>query len=161
MKTKGEEWSGREDSNLRPPGPEPGALPDCATPRDVDLDGFPCGSSVRVGLLDRCFDFVSLADSFAWGGRGEGMAGLVGLQVHKQKQIPFGNDNKNGNSKSKGDCKSIGKCKCGDPSRFDCAQGQDDDVFVKGVRGDLNKMERNPSDFLSTSGAKSSAWLAG
>ena len=27
------EWSGREDSNLRPPGPEPGALPDCATPR--------------------------------------------------------------------------------------------------------------------------------
>jgi site-specific DNA recombinase len=28
-----EEWSGREDSNLRPPGPEPGALPDCATPR--------------------------------------------------------------------------------------------------------------------------------
>ncbi len=30
-----EEWSGREDSNLRPPGPEPGALPDCATPRTV------------------------------------------------------------------------------------------------------------------------------
>ena len=29
------EWSGREDSNLRPPGPEPGALPDCATPRTI------------------------------------------------------------------------------------------------------------------------------
>jgi hypothetical protein len=29
------EWSGREDSNLRPPGPEPGALPDCATPRTL------------------------------------------------------------------------------------------------------------------------------
>ena len=29
----GRYWSGREDSNLRPPGPEPGALPDCATPR--------------------------------------------------------------------------------------------------------------------------------
>jgi hypothetical protein len=27
------EWSGREDLNLRPPGPEPGALPGCATPR--------------------------------------------------------------------------------------------------------------------------------
>ena len=27
------EWSGRQDSNLRPPGPKPGALPDCATPR--------------------------------------------------------------------------------------------------------------------------------
>ena len=26
-------WSGREDSNLRPPGPEPGALPGSATPR--------------------------------------------------------------------------------------------------------------------------------
>ena len=31
----GEEWSGREDLNLRPPGPEPGALPDCATPRTL------------------------------------------------------------------------------------------------------------------------------
>src|ERR1700676_1462175 len=27
------EWSGRLDSNQRPPGPEPGALPGCATPR--------------------------------------------------------------------------------------------------------------------------------
>ncbi len=26
-------WSGREDLNLRPPAPEAGALPDCATPR--------------------------------------------------------------------------------------------------------------------------------
>ena len=25
--------SGSQDSNLRPPGPKPGALPDCATPR--------------------------------------------------------------------------------------------------------------------------------
>ena len=28
-------WSGREDSNLRPPAPKAGALPDCATPRQV------------------------------------------------------------------------------------------------------------------------------
>ncbi len=27
LKKEGFEWSGREDSNLRPPGPEPGALP--------------------------------------------------------------------------------------------------------------------------------------
>ena len=27
-------WSGREDSNLRPPAPHAGALPGCATPRD-------------------------------------------------------------------------------------------------------------------------------
>ena len=26
-------WSGREDSNLRPLGPKPSALPGCATPR--------------------------------------------------------------------------------------------------------------------------------
>ena len=26
-------WSGRQDSNLRPSGPKPDALPDCATPR--------------------------------------------------------------------------------------------------------------------------------
>jgi hypothetical protein len=31
-RTAGE--SGRQDLNLRPPGPQPGALPDCATPRD-------------------------------------------------------------------------------------------------------------------------------
>src|SRR5215216_942196 len=27
-------WSGREDSNLRPLGPKPSALPGCATPRN-------------------------------------------------------------------------------------------------------------------------------
>ena len=32
-RAKTEDWSGREDLNLRPPGPEPGALPGCATPR--------------------------------------------------------------------------------------------------------------------------------
>ena len=26
-------WSGRQDLNLRPPGPKPGALPSCATSR--------------------------------------------------------------------------------------------------------------------------------
>src|SRR3954453_9082814 len=29
--------SGRQDLNLRPPGPQPGALPDCATPRGYEL----------------------------------------------------------------------------------------------------------------------------
>ena len=32
-----EKWSGREDSNLRPPAPEAGALPGCATPRHYKL----------------------------------------------------------------------------------------------------------------------------
>src|SRR5206468_6327411 len=30
--------SGRRDSNPRPPGPKPGALPDCATPRLTNED---------------------------------------------------------------------------------------------------------------------------
>ena len=29
-------WSEYKDSNLGPPGPKPGALPDCATLRQVD-----------------------------------------------------------------------------------------------------------------------------
>ena len=33
-------WSGRQDSNLRPPGPKPGALPGCATPRLLRRDMF-------------------------------------------------------------------------------------------------------------------------
>jgi hypothetical protein len=33
-----EKWSGRQDSNLRPPAPKAGALPGCATPRSTDLD---------------------------------------------------------------------------------------------------------------------------
>ena len=31
--------SGRQDLNLRPPGPQPGALPDCATPRGCHASG--------------------------------------------------------------------------------------------------------------------------
>src|SRR3972149_12118911 len=30
-------WSGRSDSNRRPPEPHSGALPDCATPRPVPM----------------------------------------------------------------------------------------------------------------------------
>ena len=31
--TRIKKWSGQQDSNLRPPGPKPGALPNCAMPR--------------------------------------------------------------------------------------------------------------------------------
>jgi site-specific DNA recombinase len=34
---KTENWSGREDLNLRPPAPKAGALPGCATPRQISL----------------------------------------------------------------------------------------------------------------------------
>lgn len=30
---KKKKWSEQQDSNLRPPGPKPGALPNCAMPR--------------------------------------------------------------------------------------------------------------------------------
>ncbi len=38
QRAKKEEWSGRRDSNPRPSGPKPDALPDCATPRLQLLD---------------------------------------------------------------------------------------------------------------------------
>ncbi len=37
--------SGRQDSNLRPPGPKPGALPGCATSREIE--------AVKVRIKDR------------------------------------------------------------------------------------------------------------
>ena len=40
-------WSGREDSNLRPPAPKAGALPDCATPRLRAAAEFPTGAFHR------------------------------------------------------------------------------------------------------------------
>ena len=33
LRERASHQSGRQDLNLRPPGPQPGALPDCATPR--------------------------------------------------------------------------------------------------------------------------------
>ena len=41
--------SGRQDLNLRPPGPQPGALPDCATPRG---DARPSGRPDSNRLLE-------------------------------------------------------------------------------------------------------------
>jgi hypothetical protein len=47
-------WSGREDSNLRPLGPKPSALPGCATPRKLlrISKKRPCrrGCILRVGV---------------------------------------------------------------------------------------------------------------
>ena len=40
--------SGRQDSNLRPPGPKPGALPGCATPRFASYFSI---ASAKVSLL--------------------------------------------------------------------------------------------------------------
>ena len=44
-----EKWSGREDSNLRPHGPEPCALPGCATPRGARTIPWPVAFRDRSG----------------------------------------------------------------------------------------------------------------
>ena len=41
-------WSGRQDLNLRPRGPKPRALPDCATPRQGNETNFQFFSSRRA-----------------------------------------------------------------------------------------------------------------
>src|SRR5262245_18288680 len=50
-------WSGQQDSNLRPPAPKAGALPDCAMPRSCSAIHSSCGSGKPgVGtprLMDR------------------------------------------------------------------------------------------------------------
>jgi hypothetical protein len=46
-------WSGRLDLNQRPPSPEPGALPDCATPRQgtMIIANRPAGAKLKRGRL--------------------------------------------------------------------------------------------------------------
>src|SRR3569833_268586 len=43
------EWSGRRDSNPRPSAPKADALPDCATPRQLDFT--PASQAVQRHLL--------------------------------------------------------------------------------------------------------------
>jgi hypothetical protein len=64
--------SGRLDSNQRPPGPQPGALPDCATPRGgVESRPLPSASLANVCSMEglrrcgRCGE-EKPADDFAW-----------------------------------------------------------------------------------------------
>src|SRR5258705_9803444 len=51
-----ENWSGREDSNLRPPAPKAGALPGCATPRKTTIN------SRRQGLCRSLPDQVNVRE---------------------------------------------------------------------------------------------------
>jgi hypothetical protein len=56
-KAGNDRWSGREDSNLRPPAPKAGALPDCATPRHgshttaAAPDGIPSPTALARSIL--------------------------------------------------------------------------------------------------------------
>ena len=60
---EGDTWklSGRQDSNLRPPGPKPGALPGCATPRCITRK---CRSSYlrvqRYNIFPRYANFSAI-----------------------------------------------------------------------------------------------------
>ena len=57
-------WSGRKDSNLRPPGPKPGALPDCATPRKK---GFIMLKKTQKQLFTLNFSNINLNLINIWG----------------------------------------------------------------------------------------------
>ena len=77
---RGVKLSGREDLNLRPFGPEPNALPDCATPRLVDatLCQIKCGESnlsVTAGEADAAQEDVG--DEGGDGGQQGAAVGLV------------------------------------------------------------------------------------
>ena len=65
---------GRQDLNLRPPGPQPGALPDCATPRGKQagdgnrtrprsLEGFCAATTLRPARPFACYRRSSLGTS--------------------------------------------------------------------------------------------------
>src|SRR3989475_12699864 len=66
-----EKWSGRLDSNQRPPAPKAGALPGCATPRPADhtsgarwsapmIAGVPKPPMPPASVIDRSEDFVEV-----------------------------------------------------------------------------------------------------
>src|ERR1700682_6383609 len=49
---EGEKWSGRPDSNRRPPAPKAGALPGCATPRHRQpLDSTAFSHGILIALV--------------------------------------------------------------------------------------------------------------
>ena len=66
-------WSGRQDLNLRPPHPQCGALPDCATPRvERGDDQSPRARDyTQYGLTDQLFqrDRIIARDKTSLGGR--------------------------------------------------------------------------------------------
>ncbi len=78
--------SGRQDLNLRPPGPQPGALPDCATPRGrsilrpidrtlpSDMHGNICSMPIRSNATRRCGRCLQskAVDEFAWHRKAKG-----------------------------------------------------------------------------------------
>ena len=49
-------WSGRQDLNLRPLGPQPSALPDCATPREAGMiaHAFALRKFLKSVIAGRC-----------------------------------------------------------------------------------------------------------
>ena len=92
-----EEWSGREDSNLRPPGPEPGALPDCATPRIV-MPGWMsvCKGAIRKprdNWLNRRTDSRSLPEicrAMPWHSKSSGRSPQSSTAIHGNRALRHG-----------------------------------------------------------------------
>src|SRR4051812_7117812 len=59
------DWSGRLDSNQRPPEPHSGALPDCATPRGTRMTNASVAQSINVVKLITCCN-MAVAKSVTW-----------------------------------------------------------------------------------------------
>ena len=57
-------WSGQQDLNLRPSGPKPDALPDCAMPR-LDLAHILAGEPVTTSLDMRSAGALDTRFAFA------------------------------------------------------------------------------------------------
>src|SRR6185369_9093498 len=80
--TAGKEWSGRLDSNQRPPAPHAGALPSCATPRPRTRVGLRTGGHDSRGARARATgrDAVRAGNALA-ASRPHGLA----LQLREQR----------------------------------------------------------------------------
>ena len=63
------EKSGRQDSNLRPSGPKPDALPDCATPRSVALSEREYCIIRRLDANENVTELQEYQGFFFWNGK--------------------------------------------------------------------------------------------
>jgi hypothetical protein len=81
-----EKWSGRLDSNQRPPAPKAGALPDCATPRHANSKADSTIAFPRLGTPDS--SVYPDQPRLAWPGTGALFASYVARNEVSRSQVP-------------------------------------------------------------------------
>jgi hypothetical protein len=90
--------SGRQDLNLRPPGPQPGALPDCATPRGAcveagdgnrtrprSLEGFCAATTLRPQALGLSYRPKSKLEGDRRSGRDRSLGCSLHISPHSRR----------------------------------------------------------------------------